>query len=413
MPVTVTSAEIAAALRRLGLEEGDVVLVHSSLSSLGHVEGGAEAVIEALLQVVGPSGTVVVPTLTGSPSDGPDNPPTFDVRATPCWTGCIPETFRRRPDAVRSLHPTHSVAAIGRKAAWLAAGHEHSPTPCGPDTPYGRLVALRGKVLLLGVDHNRSTLFHHIEEEAHVPYHLQKEPIQARVTDAEGREFLTPPIYIHSWETPRDFNRVEPRLISGGAERVGMVGSAPTRLVDAARMVEIVLAELARDPGVLLPARSPDPSRQTVHEPIAVPLKRLPEAGDLPAPSYATDGSAGLDLRAAVSEPLTIPPGAFATIPTGFSMAIPPGFEGQIRPRSGLAARHGITALNSPGTIDSDYRGPVNVILVNHGTQPFTVQRGDRIAQIVIAPVVRIRWRETDALDNTDRGEGGFGHTGV
>lgn len=413
MPAVVTSVEIADALRRLGLEEGDVVLVHSSLSSLGYVEGGAEAVIDALLQAVGPSGTVMVPTLTGSPSDGPDNPPVFDVRSTPCWTGRIPETFRRRPDAVRSLHPTHSVAVIGRKAGWLTAGHEHSITPCGPDTPYGRLVALRGKVLLIGVDHNRSTLFHHIEEEAHVPYHLQKQPIRARITDAEGRGFLSEPIYIHSWETPRDFNRVEPKLISGGAERVGMVGNAPTRLVDAARMVEIVLAELARDPGILLPARSPDPQARSAAEHVMVPLKRLPEAGDLPAPAYATEGSAGLDLRAAVSEPVTIPPGGFATIPTGFSMAIPPGYEGQVRPRSGLAARYGITALNSPGTIDSDYRGPVNVILVNHGAQPFTVQRGDRIAQIVITPVVRVRWQETDALDDTQRGEGGFGHTGV
>ncbi|MGQ9523208.1 MAG: dUTP diphosphatase [Armatimonadota bacterium] len=146
---------------------------------------------------------------------------------------------------------------------------------------------------------------------------------------------------------------------------------------------------------------------------MVVPLKRLPEAEGLPAPAYATEGSAGLDLRAAVFEPVTIPPGAFATIPTGFSMAIPPGFEGQVRPRSGLAARHGITALNSPGTIDSDYRGPVNVILINHGSQPFVVQRGDRIAQMVIAPVVRIRWQETDELDDTARGEGGFGHTGV
>jgi len=413
MPVSITAAEIVEALRRLGLRDGDTVLVHSSLSSIGWVEGGADAVIDALLEAVGPSGTVIVPTITADPKHGPDNPPVFDVRSTPCWTGRIPETFRKRPEAVRSLHPTHSVAAIGPTAEWLAAGHERSETPCGPNTPYGRLVQLRGKVLLIGVDHNRSTLFHHIEEEAKVPYHMQSRPVVARVVDQNGCEFETPPIYLHSWETPRDFNRVEPALISGGAELVGMVGRAPTRVVDAQLMVRIVLAELARDPNALLPVSYCAAGIGAGGGRVVVPIVRLKEGDGLPLPAYATPGSAGLDLRAAVDGPVTIPPGGFATIPTGFCIAIPPGFEGQVRPRSGLAAKHGITALNSPGTIDSDYRGPVNVILINHGPEPFTVNRGDRIAQLVISPFARVEWKETDALDDTERGQGGFGHTGL
>lgn len=130
----------------------------------------------------------------------------------------------------------------------------------------------------------------------------------------------------------------------------------------------------------------------------------------LPLPSYATDGSAGLDLRA--DQPVTLAPGERALVPTGVAVAIPPGFEGQVRPRSGLALRQGVTCLNSPGTVDSDYRGEVGVILVNLGREPVTVQRGDRIAQLVIARVERAELLEAVSLPPTERGEGGFGHTG-
>ena len=125
-----------------------------------------------------------------------------------------------------------------------------------------------------------------------------------------------------------------------------------------------------------------------------------------------TQQAAGMDLRAAVSEPITLSSGAFAVVPTGIRVAIPPGFEGQVRPRSGLAARHGIGLVNSPGTIDADYRGEVCVVLINQGREPFVVSRGDRIAQLVIAPVARATVQLAEELDDTDRGSGGFGHTG-
>lgn len=146
---------------------------------------------------------------------------------------------------------------------------------------------------------------------------------------------------------------------------------------------------------------------------VTIPITRIPGTGDdVPLPGYATPGSSGMDLRAAVTGPVTIPPGATSLIPCGFMIAIPEGFEGQVRPRSGLAVRHGIGILNAPGTIDSDYRGEVKVILTNFGEAPFTVNRGERVAQLVIAPVARATLSPTDKLGDTDRGPGGFGHTG-
>lgn len=141
-------------------------------------------------------------------------------------------------------------------------------------------------------------------------------------------------------------------------------------------------------------------------------IQTLPGAEDLGCPAYATEGSAGLDLRAALPEPLTLEPGGRAAVPTGLRMAIPAGFEGCVRPRSGLAAKHGITLVNAPGTIDSDYRGEVKVLLINLGKEPVTFHRGDRIAQLLIQPVARVRVEESASLDDTARGEGGFGHTG-
>jgi dUTP pyrophosphatase len=148
---------------------------------------------------------------------------------------------------------------------------------------------------------------------------------------------------------------------------------------------------------------------------VEIAVMRLPHGEDLPLPAYESDHAAGMDLRAAVPEdsPVTLRPGDRHAVPTGLAMAIPPGFEGQVRPRSGLAIRNGVTCLNAPGTVDADYRGEVRVILINLGPENFIVRRGDRIAQLLIAPVVRATWRETDALDGTARGEGGFGSTGT
>lgn len=145
-----------------------------------------------------------------------------------------------------------------------------------------------------------------------------------------------------------------------------------------------------------------------------VKVKRLPHGDGLDLPRYETALAAGCDIRAAVpgSAPLVLAPGARAMVPTGLAIALPPGFEAQMRPRSGLAAKFGIACVNSPGTIDADYRGEVKVILINHGTEDFTIYRGDRIGQMVFAPVVQARFEETQALDGTARGEGGFGSTG-
>jgi dUTP pyrophosphatase len=146
---------------------------------------------------------------------------------------------------------------------------------------------------------------------------------------------------------------------------------------------------------------------------IAIRVCRLPHGEGLPLPGYATAGAAGMDLLAAVAAPVTIEPGKRALIPTGLAIALPPGYELQIRPRSGLALRHGIVLPNSPGTIDEDYRGELQVILLNAGDAAFTVERGARIAQAVLAPVVRARWHEAASLDDTARGSGGFGSTGT
>lgn len=145
---------------------------------------------------------------------------------------------------------------------------------------------------------------------------------------------------------------------------------------------------------------------------VPIAVVQLPHGRGLPLPAYQTAGAAGLDLLAAVDVEVVLPPGGRALVPTGLQIALPEGYEAQVRPRSGLAVQHGVTCLNSPGTIDSDYRGEVRVLLCNLGTEPFTVRRGDRIAQLVVAPVSRVEWRPADALPPTARGEGGFGHTG-
>jgi dUTP pyrophosphatase len=143
-----------------------------------------------------------------------------------------------------------------------------------------------------------------------------------------------------------------------------------------------------------------------------VRVLRLPHGADLPLPAYQSAGAAGLDLLAAVDTPVTLAPGARALVPTGLAVALPAGFEAQVRPRSGLAARHGVTVLNAPGTVDADYRGEIQVILVNHGAEPFTIGRGERIAQMVVAPVTTATLLAVDSLDETVRGGGGFGSTG-
>ena len=146
---------------------------------------------------------------------------------------------------------------------------------------------------------------------------------------------------------------------------------------------------------------------------VRVAVTRLPHGHGLSLPSYATDGAAGLDLLAAVAGPVTLAPGERTLVPTGLAIALPAGYELQVRPRSGLALRHGIVLPNSPGTIDEDYRGEIGVIVLNAGTEAFTITRGLRIAQAVLAPVTRLAWDEVESLDATARGAGGFGSTGT
>lgn len=146
---------------------------------------------------------------------------------------------------------------------------------------------------------------------------------------------------------------------------------------------------------------------------ITIDVQRLPHGADLPLPEPATALAAGVDLVAAIEDTVILAPGERQIIPTGLAVALPPGYEAQIRPRSGLAAKNGITLVNSPGTIDADYRGEIGAIMINHGQEPFTVERGMRIAQMVVAPVAGFTWKEQDELTETDRSAGGFGSTGT
>lgn len=150
-----------------------------------------------------------------------------------------------------------------------------------------------------------------------------------------------------------------------------------------------------------------------MNERIPLPVTQLSHGADLPLPAYQTSQSAGLDLMAAVEGSLTLEPGATAMIPTGLAIALPEGFEAQVRPRSGLAARHSVTVLNSPGTVDADYRGEIKVILINHGPAPFVIERGERIAQMVVARHAQVNWVPVAELESSERGAGGFGSTGV
>ena len=146
---------------------------------------------------------------------------------------------------------------------------------------------------------------------------------------------------------------------------------------------------------------------------ITVVVRRLPHGADLPLPEYATTDSAGLDLLAAIDAPRTLAPGERSLVPTGLAIALPSGHEAQVRPRSGLALKNGITVLNSPGTVDADYRGEVGVVLINLGVEPFEISRGMRIAQMIVAPVTRLQWEEREELPETVRGAGGYGSTGT
>ncbi|HEO71433.1 MAG TPA: AAC(3) family N-acetyltransferase [Candidatus Hydrogenedentes bacterium] len=255
---TLTRAALAAGFRNLGLKDEGVVLLHSSLSSFGHVEGGADTVIDALLDVIGTEGALVVPTLTGGPELSPANPPHIDLRSTPCWTGRIPETLRQRPEAVRSIHPTHSCAAVGCRAAALADGHAISPTPCGAMSPYFRVAQAGGKIVMAGCGLESCTTCHTVEELAHVPYHLQSDVAYASCIDTQGRRIETP-VRLHSYAGPkRDFPILEPLLTERGLIAIGMVGASTVRVIDAMGLIETALERVRFDPYYLTDRRTHD-----------------------------------------------------------------------------------------------------------------------------------------------------------
>jgi aminoglycoside 3-N-acetyltransferase len=248
MTASIDRATIVDGLNALGLRAGHHVLVHSSLSSLGHVAGGADTVVHALLDAVGPAGTVVVPTLTGNEEVGPDAVVVFDVGSTPGWTGAVSERLRTWPGVVRSRHPTHSVAAVGAAAERLTCGHEDCLTPCGPGSPYARIAADHdGVILLLGCDHESNTTWHHVEELAGVDYHLQDTLVRAEIRDgvrSESRDY-----WMHRYGTPRNFGVIEPLLQQRGHQVEGRVGGSFARLISAGDAVATGVEALRADPG--------------------------------------------------------------------------------------------------------------------------------------------------------------------
>jgi aminoglycoside 3-N-acetyltransferase len=254
-PNSLTAAQIAAAVRAVGVVPGDTLLVHSSLSSLSWVEGGATAVVEGLLEAVGAGGTVMFPTFTGHRNLSASNPPVFRPHLDACWTGTIPQTAWQLPGAHRSLGPTHSVAALGRWAAWVTDGHERCTTPCGLRSPFHRLRLLGGKVLFVGVTLSCCTLCHHIEELAGAPYVCVPKPVAAQVILPDGRT-IAAPLRIHAYGPARNYPGLEPELLERGLLTLGACGPATLRLLDAAPFCELMIPRVHADPGILLAAPS-------------------------------------------------------------------------------------------------------------------------------------------------------------
>lgn len=248
-PNPLSMESILAGFLQVGLQPGDFVLVHTSLSSFGHVEGGAQTLVEALLKAVSPDGNVMVPTLTGSEKLSPDHPPRFNPRTSECWTGALPRLFRSLPEAKRSLHPTHSVAVIGPRAEEILQGHELCTTPCAGDSPYGKLYSLDGKILLLGVDHESSTYLHTLEEMASVPYHLQPTPTRAIIETASGEQEVS--FFLHQYGTPRCFNRIDRPLDELGIQRKITIGKALIRCINVRALTDWLLPILSSDPWYL------------------------------------------------------------------------------------------------------------------------------------------------------------------
>jgi len=236
-------------LEALGVQSGRVLLVHSSLSSLGVVAGGAETVIGALLAVLGPEGTLVMPSHTWDRPGRGDF--AFDIGKTPSCVGAISEKFRTMPGAIRSLHPTHSVVALGPKATDLIAGHEGAKTPCGSDTPYARMIEEHAQILFLGTTLDQNTMFHTLEAYAGSLYLLRDEDEAFSITDASDRT-QTMRFRRHDRGPDRRFSEITPLLESAGILRKGRVGASESMVVESASMTELVLRRMREDPAFLV-----------------------------------------------------------------------------------------------------------------------------------------------------------------
>lgn len=237
-----TRADIAAGFRRLGLQPGDVLFYHSSLKSLGRVDGGADAVIDAMLDVIDPHGTLSAPAFTFSLKNKPF--PVLDIRNTPSKIGILAETLRLRPGVRRSHHLTHSVCALGARAAELT--REHSVTPCGLESPFAKLLRWGAKIAFIGVDLNTNTCLHAVDEELAIPEIGFREIPDARIIDESGRESPIP-TKVHDRRKEYDYNYADQPLINLGITRWTLIGNSIVRLVDGARMRDWAIAQLTRD----------------------------------------------------------------------------------------------------------------------------------------------------------------------
>jgi aminoglycoside 3-N-acetyltransferase len=246
--VTVTGQDLIRALNELDLARGQTIMVHSSLNSFGYFEGGPDAVLDTLITHLGDEGTICVPTLTGRRDDGQNGPLHFNARTTPCWTGKLCETLRQRLWVLRSVHPTHSIAAFGDQAAWLAKDHHLALTPCGEGSPWLKLANLKAFILFIGVNLNNCTLLHTAEELAGVEYHLIPQPCEAYVTDLENCEHHGW-FKLHDWGTPRRFQEVVyPALIEKKLITSARVGNSILLTVRADQLLDLVVDRLKKDP---------------------------------------------------------------------------------------------------------------------------------------------------------------------
>ena len=246
--MSVTLQDIRDGFLALGVQPGATLLMHSSLSRFGHVLGGADAVIDGILEAIGPEGTLVTPALTGGPELSPKNPPHIDLRTQSCWVGRIPETLRQRTDAIRSTHPTHSCSALGKRALEMTRNHHLSATPCGIPSPYFHVAAAGGKIVLAGCGLECCTTLHTVEELANVSYHLQPGIAYGWCIDIHGNQVDTP-CRLHSYDGPeRDFPVLEPILLEKNLMRIGHVGASTVRIIDAMGLIENGLNHIRFDP---------------------------------------------------------------------------------------------------------------------------------------------------------------------